>query len=82
MTEGNTSQIRLELTPDTSLDDLIKFAELAKRYGSRGQTDIVHPTEGSRERKILVFNPMPSKVEPDKTNPRTLDHPALRRLYR
>lgn len=58
-------QIRLELTPDTPLDDIIKFAELAKRYGHRQQTEIAQPTEGNRERTMLVFNIMPGKVEPE-----------------
>lgn len=64
MTEEYTTEIRLELTEKTPLDDLIKFAELAKRYGYREQTGIVESSVANRERAVLVFQPMPGRIEP------------------
>jgi ureidoglycolate hydrolase len=60
------TEIRLELTEATQLQDIIEFAELAKRYGDKTHREIVQPTEGNRHRMMLVFETQHSKINTGK----------------
>lgn len=77
--EDNMLEIRLELTGDVQLQDVIEFAELARRYGDKTQRGVVQPTEGNRQRQMLVFRPQHSKINTEpapakRTGPRVVGY--------